>query len=196
MKKLILIMISLISLSYANSKVSSCDQNLKIDCEYCCQNCNPSQHCFRLAIEPTIGSEGVFSIGLTGYSYYFEGGLSIGGEMVRGDSKYSIASPAIFFGGRYHIFDKTIFAYGLEFSASFGKITQTNYTWRHHNNTNDFYILRAAPYISFEQFLSNHVMLVMWIDPYSFGYEKIEHTSSYKIHEFFRTGGIGLAYLF
>jgi len=140
----------------------------------------------RFAIQAAMATGGNLGIGVVHYTEHTELGVTIAGQINNAHHSTKTVTPVIFGGLRHALCEGTYFAYGLDFANTFG----TN------NGKKIKYDLSAAPYISLEQMLTHHIMLVLWINPYQYEYEKIGRQSSVSTQSFFSTGGIGLNYIF
>lgn len=146
-----------------------------------------SEYCSgRFAIQAAIATGGNVGIGLVHYTENTEFGVTAAGQINNARFSTKVVTPVIFGGLRHSLCDGTYLAYGLNFANTFGKL----------NGERIKYALSGGPYISLEQMLTHHVMLVVWINPYQYGYQKIGRHSSVTTQSFFSAGGIGLNYLF
>lgn len=139
----------------------------------------------RFAIQSAIVTGGNFGIGIANYSNIAEYGLTVSGTWNNASHDTRLFIPAIFGGFRHLLGEYTFFAYGLDLASKFGRENGMAV------NADVF----AAPYISLEQALTSHLLLVGWVNPYSFEYEK-RGGVSVTTQKFFGSGGLGLSYLF
>jgi len=139
----------------------------------------------RFAIQGAIATGGTLGIGIVHYTENTEIGLTISGQINNASHSTKTVTPVLFGGLRNAICEGTYFAYGLNVVSTFG--TDQGHKIK--------YDIGAGPYISLEQMLTCHVMLVFWIDPYQYQYQKIGKTSI-STQSFFSTGGMGVNYLF
>lgn len=138
-----------------------------------------------VAVQAAIATGGSLGIGLTHYSDYSEFGFTLSGKYNNASNQTKTITPVFFAGLRKLLGENTYFAYGLDFLTQFGKDNG--------QTINSDYAI--GPYISLEQALTTHLLLVGWIDPYVYEYEKKGGVST-STNRFFSSGGIGLSYLF
>jgi hypothetical protein len=139
----------------------------------------------RIAVQAAMATGGTLGIGLTNYSETKEYGFTLSGSVNNASNETKVFVPVIYGGFRKSISDLTYFAYGIDLASKFGR--EDGETVK----SNIF----VGPYISLEQVLTMNMLLVGWIDPYSFEYQKLG-SSSVTTQKFFGSGGIGFSYLF
>ncbi|GEM_PF-1814162 len=139
----------------------------------------------RIGIQSAISTGGNFGIGLEHFTENTEIGFSLSGKINNASNQTKTITPVIFGGFRKSLGEKTYFAYGLNWVNTLGRDNGIE--------INSSY--NVAPYISLEQMLTMHVMLVGWIEPYNYGYVK-KGGASTSTHTFFGSGGLGINYLF
>ena len=139
----------------------------------------------RFAVQAAMATGGNLGIGIGHYSEQTEFGVTISGQINNARHSTKTVTPVIFGGLRNSLCEGTYLAYGLNFSNTFG--TDRG---RHIK-----YDIEAGPYFSLEQMLTSRLMLVLWINPYLYEYQKIGH-QSVTTQSFFHAGGIGLNYFF
>lgn len=135
----------------------------------------------RFGIEGTMATGGNFGIGVTYYTPSYEVGVLASGSSNNYHSR--IITPVVFGGLRKYLTCNTVFAYGVNLVANYGKIGGT-----------DIHSYNAGVYISLEYYLSERLMLVGWIDPYAYETFK-QGRCRLNTNYIFSTGGLGLAYL-
>src|SRR5436190_16327045 len=118
---------------------------------------------YRIAVQAAIATGGTLGIGLTRYTETSEIGFTVAGSINNASYETKILVPVIYGGFRKALNDQTYFAYGLDLASKFGR--EDGYTVK----SNIF----VAPYISLELALTTNVLLVGWIDPYSYEYQKL-----------------------
>jgi len=138
-----------------------------------------------LAIQSTIATGGNLGIGLTYYTDTTELGFTASGLTNTAEDDTKLFVPVIYGGLRVALGESTYFAYGLDLLGQFGHETGKTIAADY----------KIGPYISLEQELSSRLLLVGWIDPYSYEYKK-EGDVSISTNRFFADGGIGLSYYF
>lgn len=139
----------------------------------------------QLAMQAAIATGGNFGIGLVDFTQTTEVGFSISGKINDAPLETKTVTPVLFAGLRNSLTEHTYFAWGLEGNKTFGTINGS------HIKSN----YQVALYISLEQMLNNHVMLVGWINPYQYEYQKLADIGV-STNQFFSTGGLGINYLF
>lgn len=144
----------------------------------------------QLAIQGAIATGGSLGIGITNYTETTELGGTISGIIDNADDQTKLVVPVVFAGWRKLLSegtytDGTYFAYGLDLVGKFGHIDGERLDA-------DYQI---GPYISLEQLVTKHILLVGWIQPYSYEYVKKEGEIT-SINGFFACGGMGISYLF
>lgn len=139
----------------------------------------------RFAIQGAMATGGNLGIGVVHYTEITEFGLTISGQINNSHHSTKTATPVVFAGLRNSLCEGTYLAFGLNFANTFGV----------DHGKKIKYDISGGPYVSLEQMLTYHLMLVFWIDPYQYNYQKIGKEST-STQSFFSTGGIGLNYLF
>ena len=139
----------------------------------------------RYAVQAAIVTGGNFGVGLVHYTSSTEIGATVSGKFNNASNRTALFTPAIFAGFRKPLGERTTFAYGLDLASKFGQDEGQ------HIDEN----IQIGPYISLEQALTNNLLLVGWIEPYTFEYEK-KAGSSTTTQRLFGAGGLGLSYLF
>ncbi|MFA6409208.1 MAG: hypothetical protein WCW01_03430 [Gammaproteobacteria bacterium] len=137
------------------------------------------------AVEGTVVTSGVVAVDLVRYEKAYEAGVSFGGKFNNSSSRTSMFSAAVFGGLRYFIAPKTVFVYGISVASLFGRDNGAK--------INASYSI--APYISVEQYLSEKVLVSVWIDPYQYQYDKKDGVCT-STNRIFNAGGLGVSYLF
>lgn len=139
----------------------------------------------RWAIQSVMVSGGNFGIGIANYSDTTEFGATISATFNNANNQTSIFTPAVFGGWRKSLRENTFFAFGFDLVSNIGKEAGENI------DTD----IMAGPYISLEQQLTSHLLLLGWIVPYQYEYKKI-NCEAISTNSFFNSGGIGFSYLF
>lgn len=139
----------------------------------------------QFAVQSAISTGGNFGIGIVDFTQTTEIGFTISGSINNAPLETKRITPVIFAGLRNSICEHTYFAYGFSLNKTFGSING--------NQINSD--LEAAFYISLEQMLTNHIMLVGWINPYQYEHRKLAGVDV-TTNQFFSTGGLGINYLF
>lgn len=137
------------------------------------------------AIQGSIATNGNVSAGVAYYTETTEIGLLVSASINNASSQTKLFVPAFFAGFRKTLLDNTYFAYGLDLATKVGRESG--------EEINSY--IAVGPYISLEQALTKHFLLVGWIEPYSFEYEKKCSVSTSTNH-IFSMGGLGISYLF
>ncbi|MBA2654989.1 MAG: hypothetical protein H0U71_08015 [Gammaproteobacteria bacterium] len=139
----------------------------------------------RLAIQGSLVTDGNLSIGITHYTEQSEIGVYASGLVNNACCETRIFAPGIFAGFRKNICECTYFAAGIDFVSVFGTENcchiDADYT--------------VGPYISLEQKLTSHLLLIGWIQPFSYQYED-KCNCTVATNRFFASGGIAMSYLF
>jgi hypothetical protein len=139
----------------------------------------------RFGVQGALTTGGNLGIGVVHYTEMTEIGATVSGQINNARHSSKSVTPAVFAGLRHSLCECTYFAYGLNAAATFGT----------YNGERIKCDVGVGPYISLEQMLTSHLMLVFWIDPYQYRYQKTR-SDSVSTHNIFSTGGIGLTYLF
>lgn len=139
----------------------------------------------QFAVQAAIATGGNFGIGIADYTQTTEIGLTISGSTNNAPFETKIITPTLFAGLRNSLMEHTYFAWGLNLTNTFGTI----------NGSHIDSDLQVGLYISLEQMLTNHLMLVGWIDPYQYSYQKLAGLGV-TTNQFFSAGGLGFNYLF
>lgn len=144
----------------------------------------------RIAIQGTLAAHGgsggaTTGIGIVDYGRWFELGMNLSGEVSSGPDQTRLFIPVAFGGLRTHLFECIYLAGGINYSSKIGK--QNGYHIK-----NDF---TTGPYIGIEYLLAHHLLLVGFINPYSYEKERINGSTIVR-QQFFNTGGIALSFLF
>lgn len=131
------------------------------------------------------GGSGNTGVDFIRYEHAYEIGAGISNTFNNSSAKSNDFNISTFVGLRHYITNNTVFAYGLNLSTDFGKS----------NGQNIKSSFGAGPYVSIEQYLTSHVVVSAWINPYYYNYLKTTNTST-STNRFLNSGGIGIAYLF
>lgn len=123
--------------------------------------------------------------GIVDYGRWFELGMDLAGYNNNGRPKTSLFLPMAFGGLRFHIKECTYFAWGLNYASKVG--TDSGY-----HIQSDYSV---GPYIALEQWLTNHVMLVGYINPYRYEHEVKQGCNTFVSNQYFSSGGIALNYV-
>lgn len=140
----------------------------------------------RFAVQTAMATGGNLSIGIAHYTEQTELGVSISGQINNARRSTKTVTPVLFGGLRTSLCEGTYFACGLDVSNTFGTCKNRKIKLE----------LDIGPYLSLEQMLTSRLMLVLWINPYMYEYQKLDHKQSLTTQSFFNTGGIGLNYFF
>ncbi len=142
---------------------------------------NAAANTSHAAIQGAISTGGNLGIALANYSERTEIGLTLSGKTNNKGTGFVV--PALFAGIRHEIGQSTYFAYGIDLASKFGE------DGGRHVDAN----VQVGPYISLEQALTNRFLLVGWIEPYTYEYEKLNGYST-TTQRVFGAGGIGISY--
>ena len=137
------------------------------------------------ALQGTIATDGAIGAGIARYTEHSEIGLTLSGITNNAEDHTKLFIPVLFGGWRKPIGDQTYFALGINLVNEIG-------TESGEHIHNDFIV---GPYVSIEQALTKHVLLISWVDPYSYEYAK-KGDDSISTSRFLASGGIGISYLF
>jgi len=138
-----------------------------------------------IAVESSITGGGNIGMGLVRYTEQTEIGFSVSGTADTASAQTKLFVPVLFGGWRKALGEKTYFSCGLDLVGRYGRDAGQAIS-------SDY---GAGPYVSLGQVLTRHIMLVGWIDPYTYEYEKKGGIATSK-NGFFDNGGLGLSYLF
>ncbi len=130
-------------------------------------------------------TNGNVSIGATNYDPRYSVGLFGAADIGDNNNHTQIYSIGVFGGPRYILLPRTYFAYGIDLTGNFGKKNGENLK-------NSYFV---GPYIGIDYYLSTHVQLSGFINPYAYSHETIGNNSN-STHHVFSTGGIAISYLF
>jgi len=144
-----------------------------------------SNHSNRLAVQGLITTGGNVGFGLVDYTNWSEIGATIAVEINNAHKQTKLFTPAVFAGLRKPIGEQTYFAYGIDLASTLGQDTGKNID-------SD---IQVGPYISLEQALTSHLLLIGFIEPYSYEYQKKAGVCT-STHRVFSSGGLAMSYLF
>jgi hypothetical protein len=139
----------------------------------------------QLGVQAVIATGGSIGMGPVRYTEHTEMGLTVAGTIDNADAQTKLFVPDIFGGWRKALGEKTYFATGLDVLGKFGRdageAISADYL--------------AGPYISVEQYLTPHLLLGIWVDPYTYEYADKAGTKT-STNNIFSNGGLGISYLF
>lgn len=139
----------------------------------------------QFAVQSAIATGGNFGIGIVDYTQTTEIGFTISGSSNDAPFETKRVTPVLFAGLRNALCENTYFAWGAALNKTFGTI----------NGLHVDSDIQAGVYVSLEQMLTNHFMLVGWIQPYQYEYRKLADVGV-TTNQYFSTGGLGISYLF
>ncbi|MFA6409207.1 MAG: hypothetical protein WCW01_03425 [Gammaproteobacteria bacterium] len=137
-------------------------------------------------VDGAVVTDGSILMGVNRYAPNYEVGLAFGGKFNNSSTaRTSLFSVPVFVGLRSFLAEHTALGYGVNGGVAFGRSAgakvNSNYT--------------VAPYVSLEQYLTEHVMLRFWLNPYQYEYDKKDGVST-STNSIFSAGGFGVTYLF
>jgi len=137
------------------------------------------------AIEGAIGTSGTVGVNFSRYEHAYEFGAGIGGVVNNSSSRTSLFTVSAYAGLRNYIAENTVFAYGLNLGTKFGRDSG--------DKVNS--VVSTGPYVSIEQYLTEHVVASVWINPYYYEYEKKAGVGK-STNRFLSSGGVSFSYHF
>ncbi|MFA6409206.1 MAG: hypothetical protein WCW01_03420 [Gammaproteobacteria bacterium] len=137
-------------------------------------------------IDGSVITDGTILMGVNRYAPNYEAGIAFGGKFDNSSTaRNSFFRLPIFVGLRHFIAEHTVFAYGINGGSTFGR----------HNGAKINSDVTVGAYVSVEQYVSENVLLRVWIDPYQYENEKKDGVTT-STNSIFSAGGLGVTYLF